>query len=100
MKNQKSPGSDGISVEFYKLFWNNIKEFYVNSINHSFQTGSFTELQEQSNLTIIPKQNKDLTTLDNWLPISLLNVDYKITTKAIANRIKHVITKIINNSQT
>ena len=47
MKNQKSPGSDGITVEFYKLFLNNIKEFYVNSINHSFQIGSLTELQKK-----------------------------------------------------
>ena len=93
MKNQKSPGSDGITVEFYKIFWNNIKEFYVNSINYSFETGSLTELQKQSIITIIPKQNKDLTILDNWRPISLLNVDYKIATKVIANRIKHVITK-------
>ena len=29
MKNQKSPGSDGITVEFYKLFLNNIKEFML-----------------------------------------------------------------------
>ena len=100
MKNQKSPGTDGITVEFYKLFWNNVKEFYVNSINYSFQTGSLTELQKQSIITIIPKQNKDLTSLDSWRPISLLNVDYKIATKVIANRVKHVITKIIHNSQT
>ena len=100
MINQKSPGTDGITVEFYKLFWNNVKEFYVNSINYSFQTGSLTELQKQSIITIIPKQNKDLTSLDSWRPISLLNVDYKIATKVIANRVKHVITKIIHNSQT
>ena len=30
----------------------------------------------------------------------MLNVDYKIATKVIANRVKHVITKIIHNSQT
>ena len=65
MKNQKRSGSDGITVEFYKIFWNNIKEFYVNSINYSFETGSLTELQKQSIITIIPKQNKDLTILDN-----------------------------------
>ena len=100
MKNKKSPGTDGITVEFYKLFWNNVKEFYVNSINYSFQTGSLTELQKQSIITIIPKQNKDLTSLDSWRPIILLNVDYKIATKVIANRVKHVITKIIHNSQT
>ena len=100
MKNPKSPGTDGITVEFYKLFWNNIKEFYVNCINYSFQTGSLTELQKQSIITIIPKQNKDLTSLDSWRPISLLNVDEKIATKVIANRVKHVLTKIIHNSQT
>ena len=29
-----------------------------------------------------------------------MNTDYKIATKVIANRVKHVITKIIHNSQT
>ena len=47
-ENKKSPGSDGITVEFYKIFWNNIKEVYVNSINYSFQTGSLTELQSKA----------------------------------------------------
>ena len=100
MKNQNSPGSDGITVEFYKLFWNNIKQYYVNSINYSFESGSLTELQKQNIITLIPKENKDTTSLDNWRPISLLNVDYKIATKVIANRIKHIITKIVDNSQT
>ena len=31
MKNQKSPGSDGITTEFYKMFWNDIKEYYIKS---------------------------------------------------------------------
>ena len=61
MKNQKSPGSDGITVEFYKLFWNDVKEFYINSINYSFQTGSLTDLQKQCIITLLPKQNKDIT---------------------------------------
>ena len=100
MNNQKSPGSDGITVEFYKLFWNDVKEFYINSINHSFHTGPLTDLQKQSIITLIPKQNKDITSLENWRPISLLNVDYKIATKVIANRVKSVISTIIHNSQT
>lgn len=83
MKNQKSPGSNGIKVEFYKLFWNNIKQFYVNLINYSVEIGSLTELQKQSIITHIPKQNKYITSLKNWRPISLLNVDYKIATKVI-----------------
>ena len=100
MQNNKSPGSDGITVEFYKMFWNTIKKYYVSSINYSIEAGSLTELQKQSIITLIPKQNKDITTLDNWRPISLLNVDYKIAAKVIANRVKNIITEIIDHSQT
>ena len=77
MKNQKSPGSDGITTEFYKIFWNDIKEYYIKSINFSFQNGELTELQKQSIITLLPKSGKDNLLLENWRPISLLNVDYK-----------------------
>ena len=38
--------------------------------------------------------------LENWRPISLLKVDYKIATKAIAKRLEKVLPDIINRSQT
>ena len=44
---KKSPGSDGVTVEVYKLLWDDVKEFYIYSINHSFQTGSLTDLQNK-----------------------------------------------------
>ena len=58
MKNQKSPGSDGISTEFYKIFWNDIKKYYIKSINFSFQNGELTELQKQSIITLLSKMEK------------------------------------------
>ena len=100
MKNNKSPGSDGITAEFYKIFWPDLKAFYLNSINMSFQTGRLTELQQQSIITLLPKVGKDSCFLSNWRPISLLNVDYKIASKVIANRIKSVLQTIINETQT
>ena len=100
MKNQKSPGSDGLTTEFYKIFWNDIKEYYIKSINFSFQNGELTELQKQSIITLLPKSGKDNLLLENWRPISLLNVDYKITAKAIANRIKKVLPTLIHETQT
>ena len=36
MKNNKSPGSDGFTAKFYKVFWNNIGTFLVRSVNHGF----------------------------------------------------------------
>ena len=100
MKNQKSLGLDGHNVEFYKIFLNDIKHFYIRSINYSYKNGSLTELQKQGVITLLPKPNKDIEKLKNWRPISLLNVDYKIATVAIANRIKPIITSIVDNSQT
>ena len=99
MKNQKSPGSDGLTVEFYKIFRNNIKKFYVKSINYTYQKGSLTELQKQGIITLIPKPNKEIENLEHWRPISLLNVDYKMATKVIANRLKQVITSVVDNTR-
>ena len=100
MQNNKSPGSDGITTEFFKVFWNTIKTFLVNSLNYSFQNKNLTDLQKQSVITLLPKSGKNTTNLDNWRPISLLNVDYKIAAKSIANRIKPVLPSIISPAQT
>ena len=100
MKNNKSPGSDGITCEFYKLFWGDVGKHLVNSLNHSYNIGELTLLQKQSIITLLPKKDKDLTNLGNWRPISLLNTDYKIGTKVIANRLRKVLESIIDTSQT
>ena len=50
-KNSKAPGSDGFSVEFYKLFWNDLKVYNMNSLNHSYQTVTLTPLQTQSSIS-------------------------------------------------
>jgi hypothetical protein len=80
MKNNKSPGSDGLTTEFFKIFWNDIKIFYLDSINLSYETGQLTELQKQGVITLMPKKDKILSDLNNWRPITLLNIDYKIAT--------------------
>ena len=45
------------------------------------------------------KEGQKPSFLKNWRPISLLNWDYKIASKAIGNRIKRVLPKIINGDQ-
>ena len=48
-------------------------------------------LQKQSILTLIPKEGKDPSMLSNLRPLNLLNNDYKIAAKAIANRLRKVL---------
>ena len=56
--------------------------------------------QKQAVITLIEKKGKDRSLLENWRPISLVNVDTKIMTKAIAWRIKTVLPDIIHQNQT
>ena len=100
MKNNKSPGSDGFTAEFFKFFWKDIGDFFVRAINFSFNLGELSVTQKEGLITCIPKGDKDKQFLKNWRPISLLNVSYKIASTCIANRLKHILPQLINDDQT
>ena len=72
----------------------------VDSFNYAFRKGELSISQRQGIIRLIPKKDKNLSYLKNWRPISLLNTDYKIATKALAMRLKKVLPNIINNAQT
>ena len=55
--------------------------------------------QKQAVITLIKKKGKDRCFLENWRPISLLNVDAKILSKVIATRIKKSVANIIYHNQ-
>ena len=46
------------------------------------------------------KKRKNRLYLENWRPISLLNIDYKIAAKVMAGRLSKVLPKLINEDQT
>ena len=48
MKNNKSPGPDGYTCEFFKFFYKDIGEFLVRSLNYSFQDGQMSVTPKQS----------------------------------------------------
>ena len=100
MKNNKSPGSDGFTAEFFKFFWLDLGDFIVRSLNYGYQSGELSTTQKEGVITCIPKGGKDKQHLKNWRPISLLNVIYKLASACIANRIKKVLNKLINEDQT
>ncbi len=54
-----------------------------------------------SYIRLLPKEGGEIMdNLDKMRPISLLNVDYKIFTKIITNRLSNIIPKYINLDQT
>ena len=88
MKNNKSPGLDGFTAEFYNLFWIDLGVFLVRSLNYAYTTQNLSITQKQGIITCIPKEGKSKEYLKNWRPISLLPVDLKTGSSAIAARIK------------
>ena len=99
LNNDKTPGNDGFTTNFYKFFWPDIRNILLDTYNFSFQTGILTNDQRRSILNLIPKQDKDLRFLKNWRPVSILNTDYKILTKALAKRLQSVLPKLISPDQ-
>ena len=99
-QNNKAPGNDGIPVEFYKKLWPVISEPFIKCVNECFENKELSSSQKQAVITLIEKKGKDRTLLENWRPISLLNVDTKIMSKVIASRLKNVLPNIIHYNQT
>ena len=85
--NDKSPGSDGLPIEFYKTFWNDIKDLLCSVYNSSLQNKILPLSMRTSIISLLPKKGRDPLYLKNWRPISLLNSDYKILAKVLSERI-------------
>ena len=39
MENDKSPGNNGLTKEFYELFWNELKEIFIDSVSETKEKG-------------------------------------------------------------
>ena len=99
MKNGKSPGSDGYTIEFFQFFWIDIGKFVYRSIKYGYKHGEMSVTQRQGIITCIPKGDKPKIYMKNWRPISLLNSTYKLASSCIAERIKTVLPSLISNDQ-
>ena len=56
--------------------------------------------QRRGTITLIREDGSNLLHLTNWRPITLLNLDYKIASKAIAKRFERALKRVINPDQT
>ena len=100
MKNNSCPGSDGLPAEFYKVFWGKIKVLFMAVVRDAYQDRLLHRSARKGVLNLIPKGNKDTRVLQNLRPITLLNADYKIIEKLIANRMMCALEVMIHQDQT
>ena len=100
MLNNKSPSNDGLTKELYEVFWMDRKTPLISSCKSVFDKGELSNFQKRAVINLIEKKDKDRGLIQNWRLISLLNVDLKILSKALADRIKKYLPFFISSNQT
>ena len=62
--------------------------------------GNLSISQRQVVIKLIAKKDRDERFVKNWRPISLLNVDTKILSKSLTEKLKNVLPELISSNQT
>lgn len=100
LKSNKTPGNNGYGSEFYKIFKLEVTEPLLNTCNHVLLSKEMPLSWAEATIIVIPKGNKDSSQPESYRPISLLNFDMEIFTKALVNRLKKIIAFYIKTDQT
>jgi hypothetical protein len=99
MEHNKAPSPDGFPDEFYQACWDIIKkdlmalfmEFHLRNLPlYSLNFGT---------IKLIPKC-REAVTIQQYRPVYLLNVSFKIFIKVATNRVTDVAKKVISPTQT
>ena len=99
MNNNKTPGDDGLPVDFFEVFWKHLEEVFYSMTIYSFELETLHDSARRGILNLIPNEGKDTRYTKNLRPITLLNTDNKIIEKAIANKMIPALDHIIHKDQ-
>ena len=94
-----SAGQDGLSYEFYIMFWNKLGPLLHKAILFCLKNKKLYNSAQRGLLVTIPKKGKDPKFFKHLRLIMLLNSEFKLIEKVIANRIKPLLEKIIHEDQ-
>ena len=106
MKLGKSPGGDGLPLEFYLHFGYQIHDSPLIDFLHmvlleAYDQRLLPQSMRQIQLRLIFKKNTDAERLlpKNYRPIALLNTDYKIMSKILSMRLAPMMEVLLDASQ-
>jgi hypothetical protein len=99
MKKNKAAGPDGFPIEFYQSCWDIIKSNLMKVFNDFHLHKIDLNIINYGIITLIPKGD-NASTIQKFRPICLLQVLFKIFTKALTVRSEILMLKLIQPCQT
>jgi hypothetical protein len=99
MEHNKVPGPDGFPAEFYQKFWDIIKGDLM-IMFQELHSGVLPLFSLNFGVISLILKAQEVNCIQQYRPICLLNVSYKIFTKVATNRINQIADCIISPSQT
>lgn len=99
MKRNRSPGTDGLTVEFYVKLWEVLGKPFTALVNRLLREGTLSTTQRKGLITLLCKDESRRTDLRAWRPITLLNCDYKLIAKCLSVRLTPVLSTVLGPYQ-
>lgn len=79
--------------------WDNVKVDVLKAVKDFFKKSKLLREVNLTHICLIPK-SQSCVTVEDYRPISLCNVSYKIIAKCIAERLKILVPKLISLNKT
>ena len=99
MKAFKAPRPDRLHACFFQRFWMVVGESVKVKVKRIFQTKKIPPQLNKTLIALIPKQLGP-ESISHFRPISLCNTIYKIVSKILVLKMKHLMPNLIFPSQT
>lgn len=94
----KAPGPDGFSASFFQTNWGNISEQIILEVQNFFSTGILPCNINKTHVRLIPKIRSPQK-MQDYRPIALCSVYYKIIAKLLTKRLQPILSSIISENQ-
>ncbi|OIT39647.1 putative acyl-activating enzyme 19 [Nicotiana attenuata] len=94
----KAPGPDGYTMGFFHSCWDIVKEDVMQTLRNIHKHEFFEKSFNASYIALIPKKI-GARELRDFRPISLIGSVYKIISKVLTERLKTVISKLVDRHQ-
>ena len=97
-KNNKSPGLDGISYEFFKFSWDLIQQDLLKVFQCQLDRKRIVASNREGVTRLCPKTSS-VPAVNELRPITLLNSDYKLLSKVLVKRLRPNLPYVITSGQ-